>query len=137
MIGTGGHLIDEENAMIALNEIDPDAPFLSQLSDQGEGPVTIINTFVAREGQLEEVIEAWRQDSVVMKAQPGFVSAQLYQGIAGSHVLINVAVWESTQELAAAFGSPEFQRLLALYPDGSKSYPHLVRRAAVTGVCVA
>ncbi|WP_329410384.1 antibiotic biosynthesis monooxygenase [Nocardia vinacea] len=123
--------------MIALRDIDPDTPFLSQLTERGEGPVTIVNTFLAPDGQLDAVVEAWRQDSVVMKAKPGFVSAQLYQGIVGSHVLVNVAVWESTEALAAAFASTEFQELLAVYPDGSKSYPHLVRPTAVAGVCVA
>ncbi|WP_063915544.1 antibiotic biosynthesis monooxygenase family protein [Nocardia salmonicida] len=122
--------------MIALHDLDPGTPFLSQLADSNGGPVTIVNTFLAPEGQLEAVIEAWRQDSVVMKTKPGFVSAQLYQGIAGSHLLVNVAVWESAQSLASAFASPEFQRLLAVYPDGSKSYPHLVRPTAVAGVCV-
>ncbi|MEU3010164.1 antibiotic biosynthesis monooxygenase family protein [Nocardia asteroides] len=123
--------------MISLHDLDPETPFLSQLGDSDSGAVTIVNTFLAPAGQLDEVIEAWRQDSVVMKAKPGFISAQLYQGIAGSNLLVNVAVWESAHMLAAAFASPEFQQLLAVYPDGSKSYPHLMRPAAVAGVCVA
>jgi hypothetical protein len=73
---------------------------------------------------------------MVMITSPGFISAQLYRGI-GSNVLTNVAVWESAAQLRAAFQSKEFQELLALYPDGTVAYPHLERKIAVPGVCVA
>ena len=60
-----------------------------------------------------------------MKAQPGFVSLQMHQGTAGSRLLMNVAVWESTEALATAFASPEFQRMVAESPDDIASYPHI------------
>jgi hypothetical protein len=52
-------------------------------------------------------------------------------------VLTNVAVWESTAALGNAFANAEFQRTLALYPDGTVAYPVLVRARAVPGICVA
>ncbi|MFI5682944.1 antibiotic biosynthesis monooxygenase family protein [Streptomyces sp. NPDC051636] len=124
--------------MIEIKDIDPSLPFLTQLNGEDDGqPITIINTFVAPEGQVDAVIEVWRKDSFVMKARPGFVSAQLHRGIGDSRVLTNVAVWESLTDLRNAFNSAPFQELLPLYPDGSLSYPVLVRKTAVAGVCVA
>jgi heme-degrading monooxygenase HmoA len=122
--------------VIEIKNIDPSQPFITQLQEADSGPVTVINTFVYPEGEFEAVVEAWRKDSMVMIASPGFISAQLYRGI-GSNVLTNVAVWESAAQLKAAFQSKEFQDLLALYPDGTVAYPHLERKIAVPGVCVA
>ncbi|GGU92707.1 hypothetical protein GCM10010260_29300 [Streptomyces filipinensis] len=39
------------------------------------------------------------------------------QGTADSQLLMNVPVWEPAEELATAFGSPEFQRMAAEFPD--------------------
>jgi heme-degrading monooxygenase HmoA len=122
--------------VIEIKNIDPSQPFITQLQEADPGPVTVINTFVYPEGEFEAVVEAWRKDSMVMIASPGFISAQLYRGI-GSNVLTNVAVWESAAQLKAAFQSKDFQDLLALYPDGTVAYPHLERKIAVPGVCVA
>ncbi|MGI5404812.1 antibiotic biosynthesis monooxygenase family protein [Streptomyces sp. CA-135486] len=124
--------------MIEIKDIDLSLPFLTQLQGNDDGrPITIINTFVAPEGQVDAVIEVWQQDSFVMKDRPGFISAQLHRGIGDSRVLTNVAVWESLTDLRNAFISAEFQELLPHYPDGSLSFPILVRKEAVTGVCTA
>ncbi|MDN3055068.1 antibiotic biosynthesis monooxygenase [Streptomyces sp. SRF1] len=124
--------------MIQLNDLDRSTPFLAQLQGPDDGrPVTLINTFLAPEGQVDKVIDVWRQDSLIMKAQPGFVSAQLYRGTADSRVLTNVAVWETLTSLKDAFAREEFQGTLTLYPDGSLSQPVVTRAVAVPGVCVA
>ena len=124
--------------MIDLKDIDRSAPFLAELQGPDDGrPITIINTLVVPEGQMDKVIDVWRQDSMIMKAQPGWVSAQLYRGIGNSSVVTNVSVWESLTALKNAFMTEEFQNTLPLYPDGSASYPVLVRQEAVAGVCVA
>ena len=122
--------------MLNLADLDKSTPYLSQLKET-TGPVTIINTFVAPEGKTEEVLAAWAHDSEYMKSKPGFISAQLFRGIGGSRVFTNVAVWESTADLLAAFGTPEFARHLQDYPEGTVAYPHLYQKAAVPGVCVA
>ncbi|MEU7295192.1 antibiotic biosynthesis monooxygenase family protein [Streptomyces exfoliatus] len=124
--------------MIEIKNLDPASPFLAQLEGPDDGsPVTLINTFVAPEGQIDKVIDVWRQDSFIMKTQPGFVSAQLYCGLGESRILTNVAVWESLTALRNAFQCEEFQQTIPLYPDGSLSYPVIVRKHAVPGVCVA
>jgi heme-degrading monooxygenase HmoA len=122
--------------MINLAELDASTPYLSQLGDGAE-PVTIINTFVAPEGKIDEVLAAWESDAVYMKEKPGFISAQLFRGVGSSRVFTNIAVWESTAHLRAAFGTPEFAEHLKQYPDGTVAYPHLFQKAAVKGICVA
>ncbi|MFF5147951.1 antibiotic biosynthesis monooxygenase family protein [Streptomyces sp. NPDC013157] len=124
--------------MIELRDIDPSTPFLAQLQGPDDGrPITLVNTFVVPEGQIDKVIDVWRQDSMIMKAQPGFVSAQLYRGAGDGRALTNVAVWETLTSLRNAFMSEEFQNTLPLYPDGSLAFPVVMRGEAVPGVCVA
>ncbi|QLJ06535.1 hypothetical protein HZZ00_28230 [Streptomyces sp. NEAU-sy36] len=49
----------------------------------------------------------------------------MHRGTAGSRLLMNIAVWESTEALATALGSPEVQRMAADFPDDIVSYPHI------------
>lgn len=53
------------------------------------------------------------------------------KGTADSRLLMNVAAWESTEALATAFGSPEFQRMAAEFPDDIVSYPHIFEQIDV------
>jgi Ca2+-binding RTX toxin-like protein len=39
----------------------------------------------------DAVLEAWAADAAYLKAKPGFISTQLYRGIAGSGVFVNHA----------------------------------------------
>ncbi len=120
--------------MINLANLDESTPYLGQLKENA-GPVTIINTFVAPEGKADEVLAAWAEDAAYMKAQPGFINAQLFRGTGGSRIFTNVAAWESTGHLLAAFGTPEFAAHMERYPDGTVAYPHLYQKAAVEGIC--
>jgi heme-degrading monooxygenase HmoA len=120
--------------MINLANLDESTPYPGQLKEAA-GPVTIINTFVAPEGKADEVLAAWQEDAAYMKAKPGFISAQLFGGIGGSRIFTNVAVWESTGHLAAAFGTPEFAQHMSHYPEGTVAYPHLYQKVAVEGIC--
>ena len=123
--------------MIDLKDYDPSFTFFQQLDQIGGGPITLIDTIVVPEGGMQAVLDAWQKDSFVMRAKPGFISAQLYRGVGDSKVVTNVAVWESAADLKNAFMSREFQELLPLYPDGSVAYPVLTHQAAIPGVCVA
>ncbi|SEF04335.1 Heme-degrading monooxygenase HmoA [Streptomyces sp. 3213] len=124
--------------MIEIGDLDRSAPYLARLqgSDDGQS-VTLINTFVVLEGEIDKALDTWRRDSTVMRTKPGFISTQLHRSIGDSRVLTNVAVRESLTALRNAFSSEEFQSLLPLYPDGSIAYPVVVRKVAVPGVCVA
>ncbi|MEV7388089.1 antibiotic biosynthesis monooxygenase family protein [Streptomyces sp. NPDC091215] len=120
--------------MLKFGSLDQSTQFLDQQKER-TGPVTIINTFVAPEGKEDEVLAAWTDDAAFMKAAGGLLSAQLYRGIGGSRLFTNVAVWQSTEHLRAAFGTPEFAMHLEHYPVGTVAYPHLYQKFAVEGVC--
>jgi heme-degrading monooxygenase HmoA len=72
-----------------------------------------------------------------MRHQPGFISTQLHRGVGGSRVFINYAVWESTEHFKRALTNPEFQSKLGHYPPSAVASPHLFRKVAVPGICVA
>lgn len=110
--------------MAELRNLDPGTPLFAQFR-QETGPVVLTNTFVVPEERTEEFLTLFRRQAAFMKAQPGFVSLRMHRGTAGSRLLMNVAVWESSGALAAAFGRPEFQRLAAESPADVVSYPHL------------
>lgn len=117
-------------------EMNPDVTLNDQLRED-VGPVVLINTFVVPSDDISAFLAAWTADAAVMKRQPGFISTQLHQGIAGSGTFLNYAVWESVAQFRSAFADPEFRARLTDYPAGATASPHLFRRIAVPGICVA
>src|SRR5262249_33086121 len=97
-------------------EMDDHVTYVEQLQHD-DGPVVLINQFNLATGDTERFMEVWADDAAFMKQQPGFISAQLHRGTAGSTTFINVAIWESAAALGRAFGSPEFQARAARYPE--------------------
>lgn len=122
--------------MIEMKSLDESTPFETQLQHQ-TGSVVLVNMFTVPEGELDNVLRLWQEDATYMKAQPGYISAQLHRGTGNSRVLVNIAVWESTEALVKAFSDPEFQSKHDRYPEGIVMYPHLFEKIAVDGVCVA
>jgi heme-degrading monooxygenase HmoA len=118
---------------VNFREMDDQVTFMEQLQ-QETGPVVLINQFNVKPDDAERLAEVWADDAAFMKRQPGFISAQLHRGIAGSTTFMNVAVWESARALAAAFRSPEFQSRAAHYPDSAVAAPHLFEKLAVPGI---
>lgn len=118
-----------------FTDLDQENPFLKQVQ-QNRGPVTLVNTFVVPQGQMDEFLRVWKLDAAIMKAQPGFLSAQLYSGVE-SNVIINVANWETAANLAKAILSPDFQENLKGYPEGLKVYPQLLEKMAIPNLCTA
>ena len=57
--------------------------------------------------------------------------------IAGSGIFLNYAVWESVAHVRSAFANPEFRARLSDYPESATVSPHLFRKVAVPGICVA
>ena len=66
-----------------------------QMEDEVSGPVILINKFNVDPEQVDQFLDAWKQDATEFKQQPGFISTQLHRGIGKSGVFINYAVWES------------------------------------------
>ncbi|MFE1951161.1 antibiotic biosynthesis monooxygenase family protein [Streptomyces sp. NPDC059524] len=110
--------------MAKLQSLDPRTPMFAQFQEK-TGPVVLANTFLVPKEQTESFLALFQRQAEFMKAQPGFVSLQMHRGTAGSELLMNVAVWESTEALARAFGNPEFQRMAVEFPDDIVSYPHI------------
>ena len=122
--------------MVSFADMDEKVSIQAQLEDAG-GPVILINKFAVKPDEAEELVRAWADDAAWMKLQPGFISTQLHRGIAGSGVFLNYAVWESTAHFRAAFTNPEFRAKLCRYPSSTLVSPHLFRKVAVSGICVA
>ena len=116
--------------------MDRQVSLADQLQDPG-GPVILINKFDVAPSDVEQFLAGWADDAVFFKRQPGFISAQLHRGIAGSCVFVNYAVWESADHFRRASGQPEFRANLAHYPASVVASPHLFRKVAVPGICVA
>ena len=118
-----------------LREMDDQVTYMQQVQHD-EGPVVLINQFNIAAGDVARFPELWAQDAAFMKQQPGFISTQLHRGTAGSTTFVNVAVWESARALGRAFGSPEFQALIARYPADATAAPHVFTKVAVPGICL-
>ncbi|MEV0845023.1 antibiotic biosynthesis monooxygenase family protein [Streptomyces sp. NPDC049954] len=116
--------------MATLQSLDPSTPMFAQFEEEA-GPVVLANTFVVPKERTEEFLALFRRQAEFMRTQPGFVSLRMHKGTAGSRLLMNVAVWESTEALATAFASPEFQHMAAEFGDDIVSYPHIFEQIDV------
>ena len=118
-----------------LRPLDAQVPILQQLQAD-KSPVILVNIFQVPEADIPSLLKTWAQDAAWMKRQQGFISAQLHQGIAGSTVLMNYAVWESVAHFRTAFNNPEFKQAMEQYPSSAVASPHLFTRLSVSNVCV-
>jgi heme-degrading monooxygenase HmoA len=123
--------------MIKLEELDETVSIRDQLQERSQEPVILVNVFHVAPSAADALIKAWEKDARYFKEQPGFISTQLHRGTCGSGAFLNYAVWESVDAFRAAFANPAFQARLADYPDGTTGAPHLFRKLAVSGICVA
>src|SRR3954451_4089132 len=74
--------------MVQLRPLDPQGPIFQQL-EADVSPVILVNIFQVAPDDVPSLLKAWEHDANWMKQQPGFLSTQLHQGIAGSTVLMN------------------------------------------------
>lgn len=124
--------------MPAFKELDTIVTLHDQLQSAGEeGPVVLINVFTVDPAEADALITAWKHDADFMKAQQGYISTQLHKGIAGSTTFVNYAIWESVESFRNAFSHPEFQSRIGNYPSSVVVSPHLFKKLAVSGHCVA
>ena len=103
--------------------IDPAKRGAALPSDPPEGPVTLINSFVV-DPRRDEAFEAlWTQTSVYFRAQPGFVGLRLHRGVSpdATSRYVNVAVWESAAQFAAAHATEEFRQVVS--QPGWREFP--------------
>jgi len=85
-------------------EMDEKVKFSTQM-EANVAPVILINKFNVKPEEVDQFLKIWAADAAIMKRQPGFISAQLHHGIAGSSVFINYAIRESTEHYKRAFNN--------------------------------
>src|SRR5271165_5032402 len=121
---------------LQLRPLDPMFPIERQLAVDAS-PVVLVNVFTLDPEDEQALLKAWRPDAEFMKRQPGFISTQLHRALGESPTYLNTAVWESTAAFRAAFTHPDFTARLSAYPRSAVASPHLFRKVAVAGICVA
>ena len=118
-----------------FQELEPRATIESQLSDTG-GQVVLLNVFTMEAEDSASFLRAWSAESEFFRKQPGYISTQLHQGVGGTTMYVNYAVWESPAAFAAAFHNPEFKETARQFPASVTALPHLIRKIGVSGYCV-
>ena len=121
--------------MLQLKPRDENVPIFRQLAAEA-APVVLVNMFNVAQADIPALLKAWEDDANWMKQQPGYISTQLHQGISGSTVFMNYAIWESVAHFRAAFNHPEFKNALEHYPSSAVASPHLFTRLTVPNLCV-
>ena len=94
--------------MVKIIEMD-DSVTLGEQFEAEVGAVILMNKFNVGPDEVEEFLKAFADTTKVFKQQPGFISAQLHRGIAGSCTFIKYVVWESIAHFRQAFDKPEFR----------------------------
>jgi len=122
--------------MSLLRPLDPAFPIERQIGIDASG-VVLVNPFTLDAADEAAFLRTWRDDAEFMKRQPGFISTQLHRALGESPTYLNYAVWESTAHFRAAFTHPAFLEKIATYPASAVASPHLFRKVAVRGICVA
>ena len=118
-----------------LTEMDEQVTFVDQMNED-VGPVILINKFNVNPEEIDEFLKAFAATGEVLKKQPGYVSAQLHRGIAGSCVFLNYEVWESADSFKRAISSSEFKSSITGLPPSTVMSPHLFKKVAVPGICL-
>src|SRR5271165_1971995 len=122
--------------MSLLRPLDPNFPIERQLGIE-IGPVVLVNIFTLDKADEPGFLIIWQDDAAFMKRQPGFISTQLHRALGESPTYLNYAVWESNAAFRAAFSHPDFLARISRYPASVVATPHLFRKVAVPGICVA
>jgi heme-degrading monooxygenase HmoA len=121
--------------MVKIGEIDEHVTFKRQLGED-IGPFILINSYSVDPKEVNEFLKAFAAVSEAFKRQPGYISAQLHRGIAGSGTFVNYSVWQSMAEFRKTFANDEVKDSLSKFPPSTVAYPHLFTKVAVPGICV-
>jgi len=117
-------------------EMDEQVTISKQMEEEVTGPIVFVNKFSVKSEDIDEFLKRWAADAALFRKQPGFISAQLHRGIAGSGVFINYAVWESASHLKNAVSDAGIQARISEYPPNITISPHIFKKVAVPGICV-
>jgi heme-degrading monooxygenase HmoA len=120
---------------IEYADLCPDVPLAEQLR-AANGAFTLLEIFIVSDGAVDQAIRAYQKTGAYLKNRTGYIQAQLYRGIGGSNLLVNLAVWESVGALRDVLFDPDFLAVSSRHPAGTRCFRQVLRRAAVPGVCV-
>ncbi|HYZ58634.1 MAG TPA: antibiotic biosynthesis monooxygenase family protein [Nitrososphaeraceae archaeon] len=95
-----------------------------------------MNLYSVDPNKVDEFLKAFAAVSEAFRRQPGYISAQLHRGIAGSGAFVNYAVVESMAEYRKTFADDGVKASLAKFPPSTVAYPHLFTKVAIPGICV-
>lgn len=123
--------------MPSFKELNDAVGLADQMQTNEDGSIVLINVFTIDMADEQALVAAWKHDADFMRAQPGYISTQMHKAIGGSGTFVNYAVWESVESFRNAFLHPEFQKRISEYPDSAVAAPHLFKKLAVSGHCVA
>jgi heme-degrading monooxygenase HmoA len=121
--------------MVKIVETDEKVTLSTQL-EEDVGAVILMNKFNVGHNEVEEFLKVFEETTKYFKQQPGFISAQLHRGIAGSSTFVNYVVWESAAQFKHAFNNPEFRTNMANILPNTVMSPHLFKKVAVPNICV-
>lgn len=122
--------------MVEIVEMDKRITLEKQL-DEDVGPIVVMNKFNVDPQEVDEFLQVFAKTTETFKRQPGFISAQLHRGIAGSTTFVNYVIWESAGHFKQAFNRPEFRSNMATVLPNTVMAPHLFRKVAVPRICVS
>ena len=122
--------------MLKSEEMDPRVSLQEQFADDTGEPVTLMISFTMAPEDVEAFKAAWADDAAFDKTQPGFISTQLHQGICGSSMFLEYAVFENAAAVAAISRQPQFGPLREAYPDSVTESILLLRRVAIPNICI-
>ena len=121
--------------MVKIVEMDERITLEKQL-DEDSGPIIVMNKFNVGPDEIDEFLKVFAKTTEKFKQQPGFISAQLHRGIAGSSTFVNYVVWESAAHFKQAFNREEFKSNMGSVLPNTVMSPHLFKKVAVQGICV-
>jgi heme-degrading monooxygenase HmoA len=121
--------------MVKIVETDERVTLSTQL-EEDVGAVILMNKFNVGHDEVEEFLKVFEETTRYFKQQPGFISAQLHRGIAGSSTFVNYVVWESAAQFKRAFNNPEFRTNMANLLPNTVMSPHLFKKIVVPDICV-
>ena len=101
--------------MVKIVETDERITLEKQL-DEDVGPIVVMNKFNVDPQEVDEFLQVFARTTEKFKQQPGFISAQLHQGIAGSTTFVNYVIWES---------AAHFNTLVMTGTDDNMYQPHV------------
>ena len=108
--------------MLTFADLDPSVTLQEQFADNQDEPIVLMILFTVDLADAEAFQRAWAKDAAFCKAQPGFIAAQLHQGLRGSSFWLDYAVlrtWRRWRRLISNPSSPRSAKVILRAPPPS------------------